>query len=147
MEVILNRDVDRIGKAGSVVKVKDGFARNFLLPNGLAVPLNATNLKNIELEKQRKLEAAQKNKAGAIELKEKLDNLSITIPVLTQGENKIYGSIGVNEIAHALKEDGFNIEKGSILINEPIKSLGIFEVDVKLHPEVLTKLKIWIVKK
>jgi len=147
MEVILNRDVDRIGKAGSVVKVKDGFARNFLLPNGLAVPLNATNLKNIELEKQRKLEAAQKNKAGAIELKEKLDNLSITIPVLTQGENKIYGSIGVNEIAHALKEEGFNIEKGSILINEPIKSLGIFEVDVKLHPEVLTKLKIWIVKK
>lgn len=147
MEVILSQDVDRIGKAGSVVKVKDGFARNFLLPNGLAVPLNAANLKNIEADKQRKLEAAQKNQESANKLKEKLDNLSLTIAVLTQGENKLYGSIGINEIVHALKDEGFEIEKSMILLKDPIKTLGIFEVNVRLHPEVLAKIKIWIVKK
>lgn len=147
MEVILKKDVDKIGKSGETVKVKDGFANNYLFPNHLAVPLNSSNLKRLEEEKQRMLLGSQKRKAEAEGLKAKLDNLSITMPVLVQGEDKLYGSITSQEIIASLKEEGFDIDKNSLILAEPIKSLGIYEIPVKLHPEVLAKIKIWIVKK
>lgn len=147
MEVILNQDIDRLGKAGQIVKVKDGFARNFLIPNSLAVPLTPTNLKKIEQEKQRKILKLERAKKEAEDLKEKLTSLSLTIPVLTHEEDKLYGSIASGELAAALKEEGFNIDKNSIILDEPIKSLGIYEVPVNLHPEVATKIKVWVVKK
>ena len=147
MEVILRQDVDKLGKTGTIVKVKDGFARNFLIPNGLAVPLTPSNLKKLEQEKARKNLELEKAKKEAEDLKEKLSNLSLTIPVLTQEEEKLYGSISPNEVANALKDEGFQIDKNSIILEEPIKSLGIYEVPVKLHPQVLGKIKIWVVKK
>ncbi|MCX5702504.1 MAG: 50S ribosomal protein L9 [Candidatus Omnitrophica bacterium] len=147
MEVILNKDVNRLGKAGEVVKVKDGFARNFLIPNGLAILKTQANLKKLEQEKGRRFLELEKAKKQAEELKDRLANLSLTIPVLIQEEDKFYGSITPLDLAAALKEEGFDIDKNSILLDEPIKSLGIYEVSVKLHPEVLAKIKIWIVKK
>lgn len=147
MEVILNQDVDKIGKAGSVVEVKDGFARNFLIPNGLAIPLTTANLKKLEQERQRKTLRLDKIKKESEDLKERLAALSLTLPVLTQEEDKLYGSITPQDIARALKEEGFDIDKNSIALDEPIKSLGIYEVPIKLHPEVLAKVKVWIVKK
>jgi len=146
MEVILKSDVDKIGKAGSVVEVKDGFARNFLLPNGLAIPCNSSNLKKIEDEKQKKVQDYEKTKKEAQGLQAKLAALSLTIPVLAQDE-KAYGSITINDIAQALKDEGFEIDKNCILLDEPIKALGIYEVDIRLHSEVTAKVKIWIVKK
>ena len=146
MEVILKSDVDKIGKAGSVVEVKDGFARNFLLPNGLAIPCNSSNLKKIEDEKQKKVQDYEKTKKEAQGLQAKLAALSLTIPVLAQDE-KAYGSITINDIAQALKDEGFEIDKNCILLDEPIKSLGIYEVSIRLHSEVTAKVKIWIVKK
>ena len=147
MEVILNKDVDKLGKAQAVVKVKDGFARNFLIPNGLAVPFTAGNLKKLEQGRERKTLQLDKIKRESEELKERLAALSLTLPVLTQGEDKLYGSITSQEIAHALKEEGFAIDKNSIALDEPIKSLGIYEVPIKLHPEITAKVKVWIVKK
>jgi len=147
MEVILRQDVDKIGKAGSVIKVKDGYARNFLMPNGLAVPLTAANLKKLEQEKQNKLLGAQKLKEEAESLKDKLSVLSLTIAALINEEEKLYGSITVDDISAALSEEGFKIDKSAIVLNEPIKSLGIYEVSVKLHPEVAVNVKVWIVKK
>lgn len=147
MEVILKQDVDRIGKAGAVVKVKDGFARNFLLPNGLAVILTSSNLKKIEEEKQHKALHSERVKNEAQDLSSKLANLSLTLQVLTQEEDKLYGSISSQDIANALKEENVNIDKNAIILNEPIKSLGIYEVPVNLHPEISTKVKIWVVKK
>jgi large subunit ribosomal protein L9 len=147
MEVILKQDVDRIGKAGAVIKVKDGFARNFLLPNGLAVPLTAANLKKVEDEKQKKLLLNEKAKKTAQELRDKLANLSLTIQVLTQETDKMYGSITSQDIAGALKEEGFDIDKNALVLEEPIKALGIYEVPVKLHSDVPAKIKIWVVKK
>lgn len=147
MEVILTKDVERIGKAGQVIKAKDGFARNFLIPNKLAVALNTINLKKLEEEKQRKLRQLDKTKKEAQGLKEKLSALSLTIPVLTREEEKLYGSITASDLAAALKEEGLEVEKNLIDLAEPIKSLGIYEVPVKLHPEVLVKIKVWIVKK
>jgi len=147
MEIILNKDVDRIGKAGQIVKVKDGFARNFLLPNGLAVPVTSVNLKKLEQEKQQKALQSEKIKREAEELKGKLARISLTIPVLTHEEEKLYASITAQDLAVALKEEGFNIDKNSITLDEPIKTLGIYEVSVNLHPEILAKIKVWIVKK
>ncbi len=147
MEVILKQDVDKIGKAGNTVKVKGGFARNFLIPNGLAVPLTQVNLKKLEQEKQVKLQESEKVKKSAEELKNRLINLSLTIPALIQEENKLYGSITAQDIAAALSEEGFEIDKNSVLLHEPIKSLGIYEVPVKLHPDVSANIKVWVVKK
>jgi large subunit ribosomal protein L9 len=147
MEVILNQDVDKLGKSGTIVKVKAGFARNFLIPNGLALPLTPANLKKLEQDKLKKTLELEKVKKESEALKERLANISLTIPVLTQDEDKLYGGIGSQDIANALKEEGLDIDKNSIILDEPIKSLGIYEIPVKLHPEVLTKIKVWIVKK
>jgi len=147
MEVILKKDVYKIGKAGEVVKVKDGFANNYLLRNGLAVQLNSSNLKKLEEEKAHRALDSQKRKSAAEELKAKISSLSVTLPVLVQDDEKLYGSITAQEISAALKDEGLDIDKSCIILEEPIKSLGIYEIPVKLHPEVPAKIKIWIVKK
>jgi large subunit ribosomal protein L9 len=147
MEVILNKDVEGVGKAGSVVKVKDGFARNFLFPKQLAVALTESNIKNIEQEKQRKSLKLEKEKKEAEQLKEKLDSISLTIPVLIQEKEKLYGSITSLEIQRALQDEGYDIDKNHIVLEEPIKSLGIYQIPIKLHPEVSAQIKVWVVKK
>jgi len=147
MEVILNQDVEKLGKAGTVVKVKRGFARNFLIPNNLAVQLTAANLKKLEQEKEKKVSQLEKIKKEAEELKIRLEGLSFTIPALTQEEDRLYGSVTAHDIAQSLKEEGLNIDKNSIILDEPIKSLGIYEIPVRLHQEVTAKIKVWIVKK
>jgi large subunit ribosomal protein L9 len=129
------------------VKVKDGFALNFLIPNGLAVPVTAGNLRKLEQEKQKKAVQLEKAKQEAEALKEKLAALSLTIPVLVHEDEKLYGSIGPEDLAAALKEEGYDIQKDIIELDEPIKSLGIYEVPVKLHPEIAAKIKVWVVKK
>ena len=147
MEVILSKDIDRIGKAGHIVKVKDGFARNFLMPNGLAVPVTPASLKKLEQGKQQKALQLEKAKREAEGLRDKLARLSLTIPVLTHEEDKLYASITVQDLAAALLEEGFNIEKNSIVLDEPIKVLGIYEIPIRLHPEVSATIKVWVVKK
>jgi large subunit ribosomal protein L9 len=147
MEVILIKDVDKIGKAGTVVKVKDGFARNFLIPNNLAMPVTAGNLKRIEQEKEKKSLQLEKIKKECSDLVARLANFSLTIAALTHEDEKLYASISAKDIAEALKEEGFEIDKSSIALDEPIKSLGIYEVPLNLHPEVPAKIKVWIVKK
>jgi len=147
MEVILKQDIVSLGKTNTIVNVKDGFARNFLIPNNLVVPLNAVNLKKMEAEKQRKSLQAEKVKKEAEALKERLTNFSLTIPVLVQEDERLYGSIAAWDLVQALKEEGLEIDKNWILLEEPLKSLGIYEVPLKLHPEVSTKIKVWIVKK
>lgn len=147
MEVILNQDMDKLGKAGALVKVKEGFARNFLIPRNLAVPASPANLKKLEQEKQKKVLQAEKIRKECEALRERLAALSLTMPVLVKEEDKLYGSITAQDIERALKEDGFDIGEDAIALEEPIKSLGIFEVPIKLHPEVTAKIKVWVVKK
>ena len=147
MEVILSQDVAKLGKAGSVVKVKEGYARNFLIPRKMAVSLTAANLKKLEEEKNRKDLLFKKQKSGAEAMRGKLAGLSLTIPALAKEDDKLYGSITTQEIVNSLKEEGFEIDKNCIILGEPLKSLGIYEVLVRLHPEVDAKIKVWIVKK
>jgi large subunit ribosomal protein L9 len=148
MEVILTKDVDKIGRAGSVVQVKEGFARNFLFPHNLAKPATAESLKKLEQEKQARSAQSAKLKEESELIKQRLSALSLTIPALTQDEGeKLYGSIHPHEIAEALKAEGLMIDKSMIDLEEPIKSLGIYEIPVRLHPEVVAKVKLWVVKK
>ena len=147
MEVILINDVEKIGKAGSVVKVKEGFARNFLFPHNLAKVATPGSLKQLEKEKQVRSAQYAKTKEESEEVKKRLNALSLTISALTQGEEKLYGSISGHDIAAALKDEGFLIDKNAIELAEPIKSLGVYELPVKLHPEVTATLKLWVVKK
>jgi large subunit ribosomal protein L9 len=147
MEVILNQDVDKIGRAGMVVQVKEGFARNFLFPHNLAKPATPGSLKKLEQDQLTRSAQSAKIKTESELIKQRLSALALTIPALTQGEEKLYGSIHAHEIAEALKGEGFVIDKSIIDLAEPIKSLGIYEIPVKLHPEVIATLKLWVVKK
>ncbi len=143
----MRQDVDKLGKAGTVIKVKDGFARNFLIPNNLAVSLNPENLKKLEDEKLKKNLQLEKIKRGSEEIKGKLNSLSLTIAVLTHGEGKLYAGITSQDIANSLKDEGFDIDKNSIILDDPISSLGIYEIPINLHPEITAKVKVWVVKK
>jgi large subunit ribosomal protein L9 len=147
MEVILKKDVEKIGKAGTVVKVKEGFARNFLFPHDLAQPVTGSALKKLEQDAIVKSAQSAQAKEESEKQKERLSGLSLTISALTQGEEKLYGSIHASDISAALKGEGFEINKNLIDLAEPIKSLGIYEIPIKLHPEVTAKLKLWVVKK
>ena len=147
MNVILKKDIEGVGKAGAVVKVKDGYARNYLFPQFLALESTSANLKKLEQEQKARSLQSEKLKKSALDLKEKLEKLSLTLPVLVQEKEKLYGSITEVEITKALKDEGFDVDKSLIALEEPLKALGIFEIPIKLHAEVTATLKVWIVKK
>ncbi|MFA6383814.1 MAG: 50S ribosomal protein L9 [Candidatus Omnitrophota bacterium] len=147
MNVILKGDIEGIGKAGTVVKVKDGYARNYLFPHSLALESTPANLKKLEAEQKARSVQSEKLKTAALAFKDKLEKLSLTLPVLVQEKEKLYGSISAVEIAKALKDEGLEVETHSIMLEEPLKALGIFEVPVKLHADVTATVKLWIVKK
>jgi len=147
VKVILREDQKKLGKRGEAVEVAPGYARNFLLPRGLALEATPKSLKLFEEEK--KLEAAHLKKEAkeAKELSVKLAGISCTIPVQTGEGEKLYGSVTSMDIAEALAREEIEIDKRKIILEEPIKSLGIFHVPIKLHPDVTGELKVWIVKK
>ena len=147
MEVILNKDVESIGKAGCVVNVKEGFARNFLFPHNLAKPATAASLKKLEQEKQVRTGELAKAKEGLLAIKSKLEQLTFNISALAQDGEKLYGSIHTQDIAQLLKNKGFSIDKNAIDLAEPIKSLGAYEIKVKLHPEIIVKFKLMVTRK
>ena len=146
MKVVLRKNVDKIGKSGEVVSVKDGFARNFLLPKDIALIATKDNISRVEEEKRKieKNKEIEKNKAQ--ELADKLQGLSCTITTEVQDDN-LYGSVTSLEIAKALEIEQIKIDKKNILLEQPIKKLGIYEVEIRLHPEVKTKIKVWVVEK
>jgi large subunit ribosomal protein L9 len=147
MDVILNQDVEKIGRAGTVVCVKEGYARNFLFPHNLAKLATAGSLAKLKQDQLVRSAQSAKIKEESELVKQRLSALILTIPALTQGEEKLYGSIHTHEIAEALAAEGFPISKSIIDLAEPIKSLGIYQIAVKLHPEVIATVKLQVVKK
>jgi len=146
MEVILIQDVEKLGRTGQVVKVKNGYARNFLVPQKLAYLATPVNLKRIEQqEKKRKLQYEQEKKTAG-ELAEKLQKASCTVNVEVNDLDKLYGAVTEAEIVKALEVDGFTVDKKNIIIENPIEELGIFEIGIKLHPEVTAKIRLWVTK-
>lgn len=146
MKVILKTDVERLGKVGDVVTVAPGYARNFLMPRKLASEATASNLAGIEVEKKRFAKAQARAAEGARELAAKLGGLSLTIRQAAGESDRLFGTVTTMDIAAALEKEGVTLDRRQIAIEEPIKTLGIYTVQVKLHPEVTAPLKVWVVK-
>ncbi len=146
MKVILRKNFEQLGRVGDIVEVKDGYARNFLLPRQIAYIATKGNIRALEEEKKQIEKAEAKLLESAKKTAEELANVSITIPVKVGEEDKIFGSVTSQMIADALKEKNYDIDKRKIEISEPIKALGIYDVKIKLHPEVTATVKTWIVR-
>ena len=147
MEIILLQDVKSLGREGDAVEVKDGYARNFLIPKKLGVPLSTTAVKVVEEKRKKTARAVQKEKKSAEEVAKKLSQISLTIPVESGMDDVLFGSVTPDTIFHALQQEGVNVDKKCIVISGPIKKLGIYNVEVKLYPEVKGNLRVWVVKK
>jgi large subunit ribosomal protein L9 len=147
MEIILTENVVSLGKVGDVKKVKDGYARNFLLPRSLAIVATEANIKRIEKEKIKKLAQYEELKKQAQGKADGLAKVSITVAVEVNDQEKLYGAVTEAEILKALEAEGQKIDKKSLVIEKDIVELGIFEVGVKLHPEVIAKIRLWVTKK
>ncbi|MDD4955939.1 MAG: 50S ribosomal protein L9 [Candidatus Omnitrophica bacterium] len=147
MKIILTKDIDKLGKEGDVIDVKEGFARNFLLPKGAAIKATKNNFKEIEELKKRKDKQDEKVKNEAAEIKTKIEALSLTLTVEAKETEELYGSVTEQQILKALKDEGFTVEKGKIALPEAIKKLGVYNLKVKLHPAVEANLRLWVMKK
>ncbi len=147
MEVILREDISSLGKAGELVKVKAGYARNFLLPQKKAVVADPKNVRMLDHQKKVAEAGQKKLRKVAEEMAAKLAALSITIECEAGEEDKLFGSVTTRDIADALRREGTVIDKRVINIKEPIKQIGVFDVEVKLHSEVVGIVKVWVVKK
>lgn len=145
-EIVLLDNVDHLGKVGEKVSVKDGYARNFLLPQGLAVPASQAVVRQLEARKLVVEQKYQEELAAANVLAAKISETSITIPMQAGEDEKLFGSVGTQVVAEKLAEEGFTIERRDIKLAEPIRALGVFEVAVQVHKEVAGTLKVWVVK-
>jgi large subunit ribosomal protein L9 len=146
MKVLLRQDYETLGKRGDIVSVKDGFARNFLLPKGIALTAKPSNQKVLEEEKRILAHRQVKDKRTAETIAKELEEVSVTAAVAVGEEDKVFGSVTSQNIADLLQEKGYTIDKRKILLDEPIKALGIYSVPVKLHQDVEVKIRLWVVK-
>lgn len=146
MDVILRQAVENLGKPGDLVTVKAGYARNYLIPRGFALVATDGNRKRIEQQKAR-LEAAENDRrAAAQQVAERLEQVSLTFSARVGEEEKLFGSVTAADIAQQLHAQGFEIEKRQIDLHEPIKSLGVYRVPVKLHADVKPEVRVWVIK-
>ena len=146
MEVILRQAVDNLGHTGDIVKVSPGYARNFLLPRGLAYEATTGNKKRLEQERSR-LEAAENERKGkASELATKIEQASLTFSARVGEEGKLFGSVGAADIAAELEKQGLHVEKRQVDLHEPIKALGVYRVPIRLHADVKPEVRVWVIK-
>lgn len=146
MKVILRADVDNLGRLGEVVKVKPGYGRNYLLPKGLAMPATEGNLKVFEQERRKLEERMETVRAKSRGEAERIEAAEVVISVRVGENNKLYGSVTTANIAESLEQQGIEVDRRKILLEEPIKELGEYQVEVKLHPDVRAQLKVSVVK-
>ncbi len=145
LQVILNEDVPHLGNVGDVVEVAAGYGRNFLLPRNLAVLATSRNVKQVE--HAQRLVAVKKAKAlkTAGDLASRLADVSVTIARAVGEEDKLFGSVTARDIADGLESEGYTIDRRHILVEAPIKNLGVHKIDVKLHADVRAQIKVWVV--
>ena len=146
MEIILRADVQHLGKVGEVVKVKDGYARNYLLPKGLAYPATEANKKKIAYEGERVAKQRAAEKTAAESEATRLAEVQLTFDVKVGEEEKLYGSVTASDIHRKLEELGIHVDKRKIDLPEPIRELGEYKVGIKIHPEVRPEVRVTVVK-
>jgi large subunit ribosomal protein L9 len=146
MKVILKQDFQKLGKIGDSINVKDGYAMNYLIPNNIAMKATASNLKVLEEIKRNRELKLKKETADAEQFSAQLANLTLEIKAKAGDDEKIFGSITAQIISDTLNEKGFKIDKKQIELEEPIRQIGIFPVNIKLTNNVKASLKVWIIK-
>ena len=146
MDVILRQDVDKLGRAGEVVTVKDGYGRNFLLPRGLAYLATDANKRRLDADRAQRSRKHAAEAAAAGDIAAKIETLSITFTMKAGEGDKLFGSVTAGDVAERLKAEGFDIDKKAIDLAEPLKALGVYQVPVRLHAEVKPELRVWVVR-
>ncbi len=146
MEIILKQDVDSLGLAGQTVQVSDGYARNYLFPRRLAVPATAANLKLIAEEVRRQENQIARERAKLAKVAEKLGKVSLTTAVKVGEDDKVFGSVTSQTITDLLAEQGYNFNRRDIALEEPLKALGQYDVEIKLGHGVSGTIKVWVVR-
>lgn len=146
MKIILRQDHQTLGKLGDIVDVKDGFARNYLLPRNIAFKATEGNLRALEEEKKQFVDRQKKDLHLAEQHAAEFEKISITLKVKVGEDEKLFGSVTSQMIADALLEKGITVDKRIIDLDEPIKALGIYTVNIKLHVGVIGKVKVWVVR-
>lgn len=146
MKVILRQDHEKLGKIGDAVVVKDGYARNYLIPRKIAYRATEGNLRTLEEEKKQQAKRTEKDFRDAEKLAQELEKISVTIKMKVGEDDKLFGSVTSQIITDSLKEKGFTVDKRMIDLGEPIKALGIYTVSIKLHTKITGKIKVWVVR-
>jgi large subunit ribosomal protein L9 len=146
VEVLLMDAVPGLGIEGDVVRVADGYARNYLFPNGMASEVTEGKKRQIEKKRIERLELMRKEQTAAEELAKKFEGISCTIAVKTSENDKLFGSVTAAQIAEKMLEQNITLERGQIKLDAPLHELGVFDVTINLHPEVNAVLKVWIVE-
>ncbi|UCD93484.1 MAG: 50S ribosomal protein L9 [Candidatus Zixiibacteriota bacterium] len=147
MKVILRQDIPELGKVGQIVDVKSGYGRNYLIPRNLAIAASRGNVKAIdEIERQSQIRERKKLRE-AERLKIRLEKLSLTSEVLVGEEDKIFGSVTAQNVVDLLETEGLTVQKRDVLLEEPIKSLGVYTVPIKIEKELVANVKLWVIRK
>jgi large subunit ribosomal protein L9 len=146
MDVILRQDVEKLGRAGEVVTVKDGYARNFLLPRGLAYQATEGNKRRLDAEKAHEDRKHSTLVASAREVAARLEAVSLTFTMKAGEGDRLFGSVTASDIAAQLAAQGFEVDRKAIELDEPLKALGIFKVPIRLHHEVKPEVRVWVVR-
>ena len=147
MQVILLKDIEKLGKMGEIIKVKDGYGTNFLIARNFAKRVGRKSARFLEDEKRRSELRQKKLKTKAEKLKEKLEGISCTIAMRASDDEKLFGSVTSEMIKTAYAQEGIEIDKKQIQIDEHINKLGVYNAGVKLNPEVTATIKLWVVRK
>ncbi len=146
MKIILRKDLETLGKVGEIVNVKNGYARNYLIPRGYAYVATEGAIKALEIEKKRFQKRLEIDRMRAEELANELSQVQLTIPMKVGEEGRLYGSVTPIMIAEKLKEEfNYTIDKRQIVLDEPIKSLGIFDIRIKLFQDIFATIKVWVI--
>ena len=146
MKVILYTKIENLGNGGDIISVKKGFARNYLFPRKLAMEATPSGIKQWEYKKRAVLAKEGKAHRKAIELSEKLEKLSFTVSVKVGEQEQMFGSVTNADLEEILQKEGIKIDRKDILLQEPIRELGVYTVPLRLHPQVKGKIKVWVVK-
>jgi large subunit ribosomal protein L9 len=146
MDVILRQDVDKVGRAGELVTVKNGYARNFLLPRGLAYEATEANRRRLDSERAQKGKKVAAEIGAAKEVAGKLESLSLTFTMKAGEGDKLFGSVTSSDVADKLSAEGYRIDKKQIELDEPLKALGVYKVPVRLHSDVRPEVRVWVVR-
>lgn len=146
MDVILRQDVDKVGRIGELVSVKDGYARNFLLPRGLAYEATDGNRRRLDAERAQRGKKQAAEIAAAKQVATKLEAISLTFTMKAGDGDKLFGSVTAGDVADKLKAEGHAIDKKQIELDEPLKALGVYKIPVRLHHDVKPEVRVWVVK-